>query len=54
MKQSLDYLTIFYQSWLNEQELPMISADELLASHEVSPDQIEWLEAFQKMWELSA
>jgi hypothetical protein len=46
----LDSLTAEYQSWLDNEGLPQLSADELL-SEDLTPKQREYVSDFLRRWE---
>ena len=51
-EEKINFLTDGYQGWIEEQNLPNKSADELLYSdHPLTDSQRKWLRNFNDIWE---
>jgi len=53
MSEALDRLTDKYNQWINENNLPAMSADELAWEDCVNAEQHKWLRTFCEEWELA-
>jgi len=51
-EEKIDFLTDGYQGWIKRQDLPNMSADDLLYSNQPLTDsQRKWLRNFNDIWE---
>jgi len=51
-EEKIDFLTDGYQGWIKRQDLPNMSADDLLYSdHPLTDSQRKWLRNFNDIWE---
>ena len=51
-EEKINFLTDHYQAWIKDQDLPNMSADELLYSdHPLTEPQRQWLRSFNNTWE---
>ena len=51
-EEKINFLTDGYQAWIKNQDLPNMSADELLYSdHPLTEPQRKWLREFNNTWE---